>query len=259
MWKPRIESLGQKVIDFFVAVHELFRLFLSTVRSLGSLWFYKRQVIEQLYVFSVKTLPITAVIAVFIGLGTMIQGMYQTSPLVPRTITVNVVYKSIVFEVGPIVLALVMAGKLGASLAAEIGSMKISEQLEALETLALDPVGFLVMPRILAGLVMLPVITIFANALALFSVFFVSSVAGDWISAPEFLRGLQINFRVFELYLGNFIKPCVYGFLITLVGSHFGLKTRGGALGVGRSSTNAVVVSAILIVVFDYYLGKLLL
>ncbi len=206
-----------------------------------------------------KTLPITAVIAVFVGLGSMIQGMYQTSPLVPRTITVNVIYKSIIFEVVPIVLSLVMAGKLGASLAAEIGSMKISEQLEAPETLALDPVGFLVMHRVLAGLVMLPIITICANALALFSIFFVSSIADDWISPFEFLKGLQINFRVFELYLGNFIKPGVNGFLITLVGSYFGLKTRGGALGVGRSSTNAVVVSAILIVVFDYYLGELLL
>jgi len=171
----------------------------------------------------------------------------------------NVIYKSTIVEVCPIVLALVLAGKLGASLAAEIGSMKISEQLEALETLSLDPVGFLVMPRVLAGLIMLPVITIFANFIALFAVFFVASVAGSWISPAEFVLGLKVDYRAFELYFGNIIKPGVFGFFIALIGSYFGTRTHGGALGVGKSSTNAVVVSAILIVFFDYFFGKLLL
>jgi phospholipid/cholesterol/gamma-HCH transport system permease protein len=90
-------------------------------------------------------------------------------------------------------------------------------------------------------------------------VFFVSSVISDWISQPEFFDSLQTNLRIFEFYYGNFIKPAVFGLLISLVGSYFGLKTRGGALGVGKASTNAVVVSAILIVFFDYYLARVLL
>jgi phospholipid/cholesterol/gamma-HCH transport system permease protein len=259
MWKRTIEKTGQRVVNFFEAVYEIFLLFLNTLKSLRSIWFYRRQVFDQFYVFLVKTLPIAAVIAVFIGLGSMIQGTYQSSTLIPRTLTMNVIFKSMMFEVTPIVLSLVLAGKLGASLAAEIGSMRISEQLDALETLALDPTGFLVMPRILAGVFMLPVIMIFANLIALFSVFFVSSVLTDWISHSEFFDSLQINLRIFELYYGNFIKPAVYGFIIALVGSYFGLKTRGGALGVGKASTNAVVVSAILIVFFDYYLARVLL
>jgi phospholipid/cholesterol/gamma-HCH transport system permease protein len=259
MWKQTIEKTGQRLVNFFEAIYEISQLFLSTLKSLTSIWFYRRQVIDQFYVFLVKTLPIAAVIAVFIGLGSMIQGTYQSSTLVPRTLTMNVIFKSIIFEVTPIVLSLVLAGKLGASLAAEIGSMKISEQLEALETLALDPTGFLVMPRVLAGVFMLPIITIFANFIAIFSVFFVSSVISDWISQPEFFDSLQTNLRIFEFYYGNFIKPAVFGLLISLVGSYFGLKTRGGALGVGKASTNAVVVSAILIVFFDYYLARVLL
>ncbi len=232
---------------------------LQTFKSVPHIWFYRRQLIEQIYIFSVKTLPIAAIISIFIGLGATVQGTYQTSALISRSVTVNVIFKSTILELCPIVLSLVLAGKLGASLAAEIGSMKISEQIEALETLSLDPVGFLVMPRVVAGLLMLPVITIFANFLAMFSSFFVSAVISDWISPQEFYSGLEMDFKAFELYFGNLIKPAVYGFQIALVGSHFGLKTTGGARGVGESSTKAVVVSAILIVIFDYYLGRLLL
>jgi len=254
-----IIRMGERAIAFFSAVYEICSLLVRTVRALPSLWFYRRQAIEQLHVFSIQTLPIASVLAVFVGLGAMIQGMYQSSPLVPRILTVNVIYKSIVIVLGPIVLSLVLAGKLGASLAAEIGSMKISEQVEALESLSLDPIGFLILPRVLAGVVMLPVITIFANLIALFSVFFMSTIASGWVTSADFVNGLQLNFRAFEIYFGALIKPAVYGLLITLVGSYFGLRTHGGALGVGKSSTNAVVVSAILIVFFDYYLGRVLL
>jgi phospholipid/cholesterol/gamma-HCH transport system permease protein len=125
--------------------------------------------------------------------------------------------------------------------------------------MSLDPIGFLVVPRVVAGLLMLPVITIFANFLAIFSSFFVSAVATEWISPAEFGSGLEMDFKVFEMYFVNLIKPAVYGFLIALMGSYFGLKTSGGAKGVGAASTNAVVVSAVFIVIFDYYLGKLLL
>ncbi|MBN2356818.1 ABC transporter permease [candidate division KSB1 bacterium] len=252
-------SLGEKAVSFFTTVTEISQLLVNAIRALPSVWFYRRQLLEQLYNFSVKTLPIAAVIAVFIGLGATVQGTYQTSEMIPRATVINVIFKSTVLELCPIVLSLVLAGKLGASLAAEIGSMKISEQIEALETMSLDPIGFLVLPRMLAGLIMLPVITIFANFIAIFSCFFVSVVVTDWISAQEFASGLEMDFKMFEMYFGNIIKPAVYGFIIALIGSFFGMRTSGGAKGVGTAATNAVVLSAVFIVIFDYYLGKLLL
>lgn len=252
-------SLGERSVSFFTTVYDIAVLLVQTIKALPSLWFYRRQFLEQLYAFSVKTLPIAAVIAVFIGLGATVQSTYQSSELLTRAVLVNVIFKTTILELCPIVLSLVLAGKLGASLAAEIGSMKISEQIEALETMSLDPVGFLVVPRVVAGMLMLPVITIFANFLAIFSSFFVSAVATDWISPAEFGSGLEMDFKVFELYFGNLIKPSVYGVLIALLGSFFGLRTSGGAKGVGAASTNAVVVSAVFIVIFDYYLGRLLL
>lgn len=253
------ENLGVKTISFFSTVYEIWRLFLSTLKSIRHFWFYRRQILEQLHVFSVKTLPIAGVIAVFVGLGAFILGNYQSSALIPREVVVNVIFKTTVIVLGPIILSLVLAGKLGASLAAEIGSMKISEQIQALETMSLDPVGFLVMPRIVAGLIMLPVMTIFSNVISIFSTFFVAVIVTNWISAAEFLSGLQMDFIVKEFYLGNLIKPATYGFLITLMGSYFGLQTVGGAKGVGRASTNAVVLSAVLIVIFDYYLDQIFL
>ncbi len=253
------ERLGDKAIGFHTAVYEIAVLFVRTLKALPRLWFYRRQFIEQLYNFSVKTLPIASVIAIFVGLGSTVQVKYQTSDIIPRYMAVNTIFKTSVIELCPVILALVLAGKLGASLAAEIGSMKISEQVEALETMSLDPVGFLVMPRLLAGLIMLPVITIYANFLAMFSAFFVSAVASDWIAPQEFITGLKLGYKPFEVLFGSVIKPAVLGTLISLLGSYFGLRTKGGARGVGESSTAAVVVSAVLIVIFDYYLGELLL
>lgn len=257
--KAFLEDLGRRTIGFFTMVHEICLLAFRTVRSLSRLWFYRRQFIEQLYVFSLRTLPIVAIIAVFVGLGAMVQGKYQTSAFIPRAYTINVIFKTTIIELCPVILALVLAGKLGASLAAEIGSMKISEQVDALSVMSLEPEGFLVMPRVLAGVVMLPVLTVFGNFIAMLSNFFVSSVVTEWISAQEFVRGLQMDFRPFEMLLGCAIKPALYGFLITLLGSYFGLRADGGARGVGQAATNAVVTASVIIVFFDYYLGTILL
>lgn len=251
--------MGSPVILFFTGLHELHKLSISTLQAIPSAWFYRRQISEQFYGFLVKTIPISLVIAMFVGLGAFVQGSYQSSSFVPRYIIISVIFKSIILELCPVTLALVLAGKLGASLAAEVGSMKISDQIDALHTLSLDPVGFLVLPRVAAGLLMLPIITIFANLVALFTVFFSSVILSDWIAAGEFIKGLQYSPRPFELYFGSLIKPAVFGFVIALIGSFYGLKTHGGARGVGRSSTNAVVAAATMIVFFNYFLGRLFL
>ena len=252
-------SLGEKGISFFISVYEIALLFINTIKIIPKLWFYRRQFVEQLYSFSINTLPIAAVISIFVGLGSTVQGVYQSSGIIPRYFTVNVIFKSTVIELAPIILSLVLAGKIGASIAAEIGSMKITEQIDALQITPLEPAGFLVLPRVIAAIIMFPVIVSFGNFLAMFSAFFLSSVISDWIPVNEFINGMKMNFKSFEIIFGCIIKPAVFGVLIALIGSHFGLQTTGGARGVGDSSTNAVVFSAIFIVIFDYYLGQLLL
>jgi len=252
-------SLGEKGISFFISVYEITILFLNSIFSIRKAWFYRRQIIEQIYHFTMETLPIVLIISVFVGLGSTVQGIYQSSGIVPRSCTINVIFKSTIIELSPIILSLVLAGKIGASIAAEIGSMKITEQIDALEITPLDPTGFLVFPRILAAIIMMPVITIFANFLAMFSSFFMSTVLTEWISPYEFLNGMRMGFRSFEIIFGNIIKPGIFGVFVALIGCYYGLKTAGGARGVGKSATNAVVLSAIVIVILDYYLGELLL
>jgi len=252
-------NIGDRSLRFFATVHDFVELITRVFKSVPSIWFYRRQIIEQLYAFSVKTLPITSIIAIFVGLGAMVQGVYQSTALIPRTAVINTVFKSCVIELCPIVLSLILAGKLGASLAAEVGCMKITEQIEALETMSLEPVGFLVLPRVIAGVIMLPTMAIYANFLAMFSSFIVSSVITHWTSPQEFYDGLRMGFKSFEIVFGSIIKPAAFGLIITTVGSFFGLRTTRGAKGVGEAATASVVVSAVLIVIFDYYLGKLLL
>jgi len=251
--------IGTKGIEFFVLVYEAAVLFVETILQLTNIYFYRRQIAEQFYSLAVTTLPVTSIIAVFIGLGSTVQGTYQTSALTPRYFTANVIFKSAILELTPIVLSLVLAGKIGGSLAAEVGSMRISEQIDALESLSLDPVGFLVMPRVLAGTIMLPVMTIYANIIAIFSSFFMSTAILHWISPGEYVSGMKMGFKVFEMYFGNVIKPAIFGIIIAFFGSFFGLRAKGGAKGVGVASTTAVVVSAVLIVILDYFLGELLL
>lgn len=252
-----LEGLGRRTVDFFITVGGIFRLVGRIIRVFPRIWFYRRQFQEQLYVFSIQTLPVASIIAVFVGLAALVQGRYQTSAFIPRIYTVNVIFKTTIMELCPVVLALILAGKLGASLAAEIGSMKISDQVDALQTLSLDPVGFLVLPRVLAGVLMVPLLTTFANVIAVFSNYFASCVLSDWISTQEFFQALRLDFQLSEIILGNLVKPAVYGFLISLLGCYFGINAGGGARGVGRASTNALVVSAILIVFFDYYIGTI--
>lgn len=259
MKKSAIISLGSKAIEFFISVYEMAMLFIRTIFSMRHILFYRRQIIEQIYIFSVKTLLITTIISIFVGFGSSVQGVYQSSGIVPRALTVNVIFKSTIIELSPIILSLVLAGKIGASVAAEIGSMRITEQIDALEMTPLDPTGFLVMPRMIAAFLMMPVLTIFGNAMAIFAAFLMSTAISEWISPIEFFNGLKVDFKPFELYYGSLIKPAVFGVIVSLVGCYYGLKTQGGARGVGISSTNAVVLSAILIVILDYYLGELLL
>ncbi len=252
-------SLGEKGISFFVSIYEITILFFNSIFSIRKTWFYRRQIIDQIYHFAIDTLPIALIISIFVGLASTVQGIYQSSGIVPRYYTVNVIFKSTIIELSPIILSLILAGKLGASIAAEIGSMKITEQIDALELTPLDSTGFLVFPRIFAAIIMMPVITLFANFLAMFSSFFMSTVLTEWISPHEFLNGMRMGFRNFEIYFGSIIKPAIFGVFIALIGSYFGLKTTGGARGVGKSATSAVVLSAVVIVILDYYLGELLL
>jgi len=175
---------------------------------------------------------------------------------VPLKYLSGVILRGVVIELGPVLTALVIGGRVGAAIAAELGTMKVTEQIDALRAMGISPVRYLVAPRILAALVMLPVLTIYSDAIAIFGGYVVAVASLD-VPSPVYLRGLQEFFRLKDL-LSGLLKAVFFGGIIGMMGCYFGFQTEGGAEGVGRATTRAVVSSCVLILVLDYVLATIL-
>ena len=211
---------------------------------------------EQMLAIGVNSLPLVAIVAVFTGAVSAVQAVYQISDYVPMRYLGTAVGKAILIALAPVLTALVVAGRVGAGIAAELGTMKVTEQIDALKTLALDPVEYLVVPRFVAGLIMLPVLTIFADAIALAGGVAISATSLN-VPPHVFLNSLKSFFKMMDLVSG-LSKPFVFGGIISIIGCYQGYKTRGGAEGVGRSATRAVVLSSVLILIADYVVATIL-
>lgn len=214
-----------------------------------------RLLVEQMMSMGVASLPIVCLTSIFIGMVTTFQAHYQTQDYVPVVYVSMSVSKAIMIELGPIMTGLVVAGRVGSSIAAELGTMKVTEQIDALESLAIDPVGYLVMPRFISGIIMLPVLVIIAEAVAILGGLLVG-VFGMGISLHTFLTGLRIHFLARELF-GGLLKAFFFGGIIAIMGSYHGFEARGGAEGVGRATTRAVVSSSVLILISNYLIARL--
>jgi phospholipid/cholesterol/gamma-HCH transport system permease protein len=213
-------------------------------------------VVEQMRRIGVESLPLVVITSVFTGAVTAVQAAYQLREFVPDIYLGTAIYKSVVIELGPVLTALVVGGRVSASIAAELGTMRVTEQVDAMEAMAIDPVRYLAMPRISAALVMLPVLTVFADALAIGGGFVVAN-ASLGVSPKTFVSGMQLFFFARDVY-GGLIKAFVFGGIIALMGCAAGLRASGGAVGVGRAATRAVVASCVLILISDYVLATLL-
>ena len=204
----------------------------------------------------VNSLPLVLVTSIFTGGVSAVQAAYQFSDYVPMRYLGTAVGKAVVIELGPVLTALVVAGRVGASIAAEIGTMKVTEQIDALETLALDPVRYLVVPRFVAGFFMLPILVIFSDFIAILGGLAVSTFFLG-LSSYTFLNGLKMFFHLSDVF-GGLIKAFVFGSIIAIIGCYQGFKTEGGAEGVGRSTTRAVVLASVLILISDYIIASIL-
>jgi len=205
-----------------------------------------------------QSIPIVILTSVFSGMVTSIQAAYQfESGFVPNWFVGSVVGESIFLELGPMLTGLVMTGRVGATISAEIGSMRVTEQIDALESLSFDPVSFLIMPRILAATIMFPVLVIIADIFGITGGLVAAINAMD-VSVFEFMKGLKQWFRPWDAWFG-LIKGMFFGIAITSIACYQGFYTTGGAQGVGKSTTMTVVASCIAIVFLDFILAALLL
>ncbi len=224
-------------------VGEVFLLLGQVIRGIPAALGRPGLIVTQMAHIGVGSMPLTVIVALFTGAVAAVQAAYQMRDYVPMLYLGTLVGKSVVIELGPVLTALVVGGRVGASIAAELGTMRVTEQVDAMESMGISPVRFLVVPRFLAAITMLPALTIFADVVAVLGGLLVSTLTLD-VSAHTFVSGL--------------VKAFFFGGIIATMGCYYGLKSEGGAEGVGIATTHAVVASCLLILIVDYLLASFL-
>jgi len=199
----------------------------------------------------VGSLPIGIFIAIFTGIVLALLASYSVGDLVPPYFVGTLVQKTVTLELAPVLTGLALAGRVGANIAAELGTMRVTEQIDALETLTFDPMSYLVVPRVLASTLMFPIVVGVAMLVGLTSGWLAAIGLLD-VTTPQFLKGVRIFFTDFDVRYG-LVKAASFGAAVALIGCRAGLTTEGGAQGVGRNATRAVVISAVMILVLDAF------
>jgi phospholipid/cholesterol/gamma-HCH transport system permease protein len=255
-------------INLIALAGDHLKLFLKDMQELCALVFwatigllrkpyYIRETIEQMDLLGVGSLPIVILTGLFAGMALSLQLVVELVVFGAQSYLGRAVAVSIVREMGPVLTALMVAGRVCAGITAELGSMNVSQQIDALRVLGADPVKKLVVPRIFSVVVMLPILTVISDAVGLVGGYAVAVFISRQ-SSPVYWSSASQAFN-FQNLLGGVIKPFVFGYIIAVVGSHYGLQTEGGTKGVGRYTTHAVVVASILILISNFMITKLLI
>jgi phospholipid/cholesterol/gamma-HCH transport system permease protein len=218
-------------------------------RALGDPATYVPETIRQMKNVGVDSIPIVLVVAAFIGGVIALQTRYQLLPGVQLSIIGLASRLMIILELGPLLTGLVLTGRVGGRMTAEIGTMRVTEQIDALETLAYDPVAFLVVPRLLAATIMLPTLVVLADFVGVSSAYFVATQVTN-VTSRDFIEGLRLGFGTFQVVY-SLLKATMFGMAIALVCAYEGYITEAGAEGVGRSTAKAVVIASVSILVLD--------
>lgn len=219
---------------------------------------YWKQFMLQCNDIGIGSLGIICIISVFIGAVSTLQTAYQiVSPIIPKTTIAQIVRDTVILEFAPTLSCIVLCGVVGSKIASELGNMRVSEQIDALEIMGINTKGYLVLPKILAGLVTIPLLIMLAMVLGIWGGRLAGTAAGI-IDPTIFDTGLVMAFKAYNVYFA-LIKSVVFAFIITAVPAFYGYNVKGGALEIGHSSTRAVVVSCVLLLLADYILSALLL
>lgn len=245
-------------MDVFDKIGQYGLLLYRAMRSAYEVRIYRKNLIHELVKIGYESLPIVLLTGVFTGAVMTLQTAYQLeSAFIPRSIIGAIVSESILIELAAVITSLVLAGKVGARIATELGTMRVSEQIDALESMGFNSASFLVIPRVLAGLIMFPVLYIVAS---------VSGIAGGVVAgilsgalpAAEFMEGARAFFFPWDVSFG-LLKAFVFGYVITSVSCYKGYYASGGAEGVGTSTTQATVLSCIYVLLADFVLAAIIL
>jgi phospholipid/cholesterol/gamma-HCH transport system permease protein len=252
-----VTRLTSRLKGAVLEVQEYALLVGAATRATFSRPFYFRDVVEQFEAIGIGSLSVVLLTGFFTGAALALQSGMTLDQFGARSLVGRLVSASMVKELGPVLTGLMLAGRVGSGIAAELGSMIVTDQINALRALGTDPIRKLVVPRFLAGIFMAPVLTVIADA---------AGMVGGWIIAVTQLNvatGVYWSSVTQALFMGDawmgLVKPFALGFVIVTIGCHVGLRTRGGTQGVGRSTTNAVVAASVAVIAVDFFITPLLI
>jgi len=250
-----IERTLLQVVTFFEHLGQLGRMTWGALMAMFKRPFEFRSTIHQLEVIGVRSVGIASVTSIFVGMVMAVQFAFGLQKFGGMEYTGRIIGLSFSRELAPTLTAVIVGGRIGSGIAAEVGSMNVTEQVDAIRALGADPIKKLVVPRLVASVIVMPVLGAFALVLGFSGAMFITSVEFD-VPPGFFLRTAlgSVNFRD---YASGMFKTPFFGAIIALVGCHFGLTTRGGTEGVGQSTTRTVVATSIAILISDFFLTKL--
>ncbi len=246
------QRIGKKTLSTIQEIGQVSKLLFGIIRYIPSIPRSRRLVLYQMEHIGVNSLPLVLIISIFTGAVSAWQAAYQLKGLAPLSFLGGATTRAVITELGPVLTGIVIAGRVGASIAAELGTMSVTEQIDALETMAISPIRYLAMPRFVAAVIMLPLILIFANFIAILGAYIVSNFFLG-VSYAVFFQSVKRYFLLNDFFYG-LIKTVFFGGVTSLLGCHIGLRTEGGAEGVGQATIRSFVLSAATILILDYLL-----
>jgi phospholipid/cholesterol/gamma-HCH transport system permease protein len=251
-----VSALGERVLSIFEEVGAFGLLALQCVRVVGRRHFPMREIAVQFEAIAIRSLSIVTITALFTGMVLALQTVVSLSRFGAKPYTGSFVGLAFVLELGPVLTALMVSGRVGAGITAEIGSMTVTEQVDAIRAMGADPVQKLVLPRVVATTLGLPLLTILADILGILGGMLIAHQSG--ITTDFYLRTVAQVVTVPDL-LQALTKTFFFGWTIAMVGCYTGLNTSGGTVGVGQATTRAVVVGSISVFILDFFLTKLMM
>jgi phospholipid/cholesterol/gamma-HCH transport system permease protein len=219
---------------------------------------FKTRLFNELVIIGMNSLPIVMLMSAFMGGVIALQTASNiTSPLLPAYTIGYITQSSTILEFSPTIISLILAGKVGSNIASEIGTMRVTDQIDALEIMGVNSLSYLILPKIIAAVLFFPVLIIFSMVLSIFGGW-ISLILSDLCSTETYLLGIRTDFKVFNIFYA-LTKTVVFGFLIASIASFYGYYVKGGAINVGKASTQAVVISSICILIANFILTQMIL
>lgn len=254
-WNDFLPALGKPLLSFIMSLGYFIRFMVKSVCNCFIPPFYFKLFGKQFLNMGFYSLPVVGLTTLFAGMVIALQTFSGFSKYGAESAVASVVLISVTRELAPVLSALMVAGRIGAAMAAEIGTMRVTEQIDALVTLSANPFRYLIAPRIWAGITVMPLLVLFGDVIGIFGGYVVGVYKLDFNPA-NYINATVDNLQALDITSG-IVKAAVFGFIIAVMGCYNGYRSKGGAQGVGEATTNAVVSSSILILIFNYMITEL--